>query len=206
MTELEGLKRKIDLTSEVDKNLYHCTILLLEIYQKVLFRVKREISMADEECYVAERKRLSDLVGPLVEFNTQKDKKSLYDRLISLQESLALMEIMEDALLALRDYPDRGKLYADILRYRYFEFFANTHEEIQEICRLSRSTYFRARQKAINSYAVMLWAFTLPELRQRLPGLPLEVVSTSPGNPDRFEGFAHKLNHSNGTEKRLKRD
>lgn len=206
MPDLDGLKHKIVLTEEVDQNLYHCTKLLLEIYQKVLFRVKREISMVDAECYVAERKRLSDLVDSLVEFNTQQNKKALYDRLISLQESLTLMEIMEDALLALRDYPNRGKLYYDILRYRYFEFFANTHEEIQELCSLSRSTYFRARQKAIHGYAVMLWAFTIPELRQRMPEFLNSGISTHTDGPPEFVGFAHNLNHDGETEMRLKRD
>ena len=202
MPDLEGLKKRIVLVDEVDKSLYHCTELLLEIYQKVLFRVKREISMANEECYVAERKQLSDLVDSLVEFNTQNDKRRLYDRLISMQESLALMEIMEDALIALRDYPDRGRIYYDILRYRYFETFPNTHEEIQELCSLSRSTYFRVRQKAIGSYAVMLWAFTLPELQKMLPGV--RIFLDKPDVSESVEGFARKLNHSHRFELGLK--
>jgi hypothetical protein len=164
MDHLKNLRNRVDLSSKIDEDLYHNTEMLLEIYKMVFFRVKRKINQLDEECYITDRKRLTDLVDSLIDCDTRIDKAKLYDRLISIEESLSLMEIMEDALIALKDYPDHGGVYSQILRYRYFDSFENTHEEIQELCNLSRTSYYRLRKKAIRSYAVMLWAYTIPEL------------------------------------------
>jgi hypothetical protein len=70
----------------------------------------------------------------------------------------------EVTLIALKGYPDHGGVYFQILHYRYFDSFENTHEEIHELCNLSRTSYYLLRKKAIHRYAVMLWAYTIPEL------------------------------------------
>jgi hypothetical protein len=166
LNKLEYLKGRVDLTSNIDTDMYRNTEMLLEIYKMVFFRIKRKMNRIDEECYFSDRKRLTDLVHSLIDCDTQIDKNKLYEKLISIDESLCLMEIMEDALIALKDYPDNGEIYYRILRYRYFDSFKNTHEEIQELCNLSRTSYYRLRKKAILNYAVMLWGYTIPDLGQ----------------------------------------
>ena len=166
LTKLEYLKDRVYLTSNIDEEIYRNTEMLLEIYKMVFFRVKRKINRIDEECYISDRKRLTDLVHSLIDCDTQIDKSKLYDKLISIDESLSLMEIMEDALIALKDYPDNGEIYYSILRYRYFDSCKNSHEGIQELCSLSRTSYYRLRKKAIRCYVVMLWGYTIPELEQ----------------------------------------
>jgi len=166
LNKLEHLKEKVDLTSHIDVDMYRNTEMLLEIYKMVFFRIKRKMNQIDEECYVSDRKRLTDLVHSLIDCDTQIDKAKLYGKLISIEESLSLMEIMEDALIVLKDYPDNGEIYYRILRYRYFDSFKNTHEEIQELCNLSRTSYYRLRKKALLNFAVMLWGYTIPDLGQ----------------------------------------
>jgi hypothetical protein len=66
LNKLEYLKDRVDLTSNIDADLYHNTEMLLEIYKMVLFRIKRKMNRIDEECYVSDRKRLTDLVHSLI--------------------------------------------------------------------------------------------------------------------------------------------
>lgn len=78
--------------------------------------------------------------------------------MISNDFSLCLLEIMEDALLIVKEYPDEGELYYRLLRYRYFDSFKNTNEEVMLMLDdMPYTTYYRKRKKAIRLYAAMLW-------------------------------------------------
>ena len=165
MQNLEYIKLKVDISNSIDENILNNTELLLKLYKKVLFRVKQKAAQLDEECYITDRKHLADLVDSLIDDDTQINKRKLEDGLISMDISLGLMEIMERALIRLKSYPDDGVVLFQILNYYYFDAYKNSHETVMELCNLTSATYYRKRGKAIRNYAVMLWGYTIPELK-----------------------------------------
>lgn len=155
----------IDEVDQVTKSMYQNTETLLDLYRKVKFRVKRNLVEIDEELYVEDRKHLTNLLHEIVDFDASAEKKRIQDRLISNELNLCLLEIMEDSLLVMRDYPDNGELYYRLLRYRYFDSAKNTNEDVMLMLGdMPSTTYYRKRKKAIRLYAAMLWAFTSPEM------------------------------------------
>lgn len=163
MQAIQDLLENFTLSENVPENLIHNTEVLLNLYRKIEFAVKCHLRELDEELYVTERKRLSDFVHDLINCDLSKERQRLQDRLTSADTSLCLLELMEDALLLLKSYPDNGELYYKLLRYRFFDSYGNTNEELMEILNLSRSTYYRQKKKAIILFASVLWSLSLPK-------------------------------------------
>jgi len=125
---------------------------LLRLYRKVLHNVNNEIVYLDELTYTTSRKHLSDLVNSLVEFETNIDSRKFNYKLDSCHKSLSLLQILDKTIVMVRDYPDNGQVYYDILTRYYYDNFKYTHDEIIEILEMSRSNYFRCFDKAIECF------------------------------------------------------
>ena len=148
----------LDEVEQVTEGMYKNTETLLDLYRKVKFRVYRKLQEIDEELYIEDRKRLTALLNKILDFDSTIEKRRIQERLISNDFSLCLLEIMEDALLIVKEYPDEGELYYRLLRYRYFDSFKNTNEEVMLMLDdMPYTTYYRKRKKAIRLYAAMLW-------------------------------------------------
>jgi hypothetical protein len=129
---------------------------LLRLYRKVLHNVNNEIVYLDELTYTTSRKHLSDLVNSLVEFETNIDSRKFNDKLDSCHKSLSLLQILDKTIVMVRDYPDNGQVYYDILTRYYYDNFKYTHDEIIEILEMSRSNYFRCFDKGIECFYMHL--------------------------------------------------
>lgn len=138
----------LDEVEQVTEGMYKNTETLLDLYRKVKFRVYRNLQEIDEELYIEDRKRLTALLNKILDFDSTIEKRRIQERLISNDFSLCLLEIMEDALLIVKEYPDEGELYYRLLRYRYFDSFKNTNEEVMLMLDdMPYTTYYRKRKK-----------------------------------------------------------
>ena len=137
---------------------------LLKLYRRILFRSKRQLAQMQDECRTASHRKLTDYIAVLIEFDSTNQTRRICDRLEAMGSTLCLLEVMEDALSLLLSYPDDGKLYHRILKQSYFADQPMTHEEIMEVEAMSRSTYYRRRADAVETYAVMLWGYSIPKI------------------------------------------
>lgn len=137
---------------------------LLKLYRRILFRAKRQLTQMCAECRATVSRELMDYIAILIEFDVKNHKRLICDRLESMSATLCLLEVMEDALSLLLSYPDNGALYHRILHHAYFADRPLAHEEIMEREALSRSTYFRRRADAVETYAAMLWGYSIPKI------------------------------------------
>jgi hypothetical protein len=129
---------------------------LLKLYRKILYSVNNNLCYLDDEVYVNSRKHLTDLVDPLVEFETKAEKKRFEDRINSCHKSLTLLELLDKTIIMVRDYPDKGRLYYDILSRYYFEDYGYTHDEIISVLEISRSNYYRSFDQAVECFYKLL--------------------------------------------------
>ena len=129
---------------------------LLKLYRKILYSVNNNLYYLDEEVYVNSRRHLSDLVCSLVEFETQEEKRSFDDRVNSYYKSLSLLELLDKTVIMVRDYPDKGRIYYDILSRYYFDRFSYTHEELISVLEMSRSNYYRYFDQAVECFYTLL--------------------------------------------------
>lgn len=129
---------------------------LLRLYRRVLHNVNNRIYYLDEMTYTTSRKHLTDLVGSLVEIETNINTNTFYDCIYASHKSLTLLELLDKTIVMVRDYPDNGKTYYDILTRYYFDNFKYTHDEIIEVLEMSSSNYYRYFDQAIACFYMHL--------------------------------------------------
>lgn len=161
-------KEEINRKNNPYESYKHNAKLLLKLYRRVSFHVQDRLQMKDEEVYECRRQHLEDLVVSFLEVDTRVDVRKLEESLIDINVSLSLLELMDLSLERLSRYPNKGELYADILRRRYFTKEERTCEELLYVHNMSRSTYFRNLNKATEAYGNMLFGYALPEIIQAL--------------------------------------
>jgi hypothetical protein len=63
----------------------------------------------------------------------------------------------------LKEYPDDGDKYHDILDHIYIKRTTKSIEKLADIYDVSRSTMYREKNKAIKMFGVILWGFLYDE-------------------------------------------
>lgn len=99
----------------------------------------------------------------ITEFGSDLKAKLLHEQLEDTEASKVIIEIINAAMFKLATYPNKGEQYHEILKTTYFSEKKYSENEILDILKLSRSTYFRQRKKAISLFGVILWGYVLPE-------------------------------------------
>lgn len=125
---------------------------LLKLYRKVLHSVNNHLAYLDGETYASSRKHLSDIVNGLIIFENQAAEDKFYDSVCSYHEELELLKLLEKAVVMVKDYPENGRTYYEILDRLYFDYFSYNNEEVMEVLEISRSTYFRYLKKAYECF------------------------------------------------------
>ena len=162
---ISELRKKIEIPYEGDKELEHNVKMLLGLYRKVNFRVEDRIKDLELETFESSRKHLEDLVISILEMDTTINYEKVEDQLISINESLFLLQIMDKALDRLMNYPESGELYGKIIELRFFTKEIYSHDYIISKVSMSRTSYYRHLPRAIQFYGVMLFGYALPEVR-----------------------------------------
>ncbi len=162
---ISELRKKVEIPYESDKELEHNIKLLLGLYRKVNFRVEDRIKDLELVIFESGRKHLEDLVISILEIDTTINFEKLEDQLISINESLFLLQIMDKALDRLKNYPENGETYGKIIELRFFVKEIYNHDYIMNKVSMSRTSYYRHLPRAIQFYGVMLFGYALPEVR-----------------------------------------
>lgn len=157
------------MKKEIDKNRFHKTKLLLKIYRQVVWRVEEAIYDVHDTANALGSRRIADLVDflsfGLDDFDGTRDKQAIEERLMSIDESKIMIEIVDKALMKLRTHPDNGEIYYNIITSSYINKEKMTDAQIRHKYHLSTSTYYRYKKRAIHLLGVILWGYILPSLR-----------------------------------------
>ena len=86
------------------------------------------------------------------EFEIQDNPGTFNDRINSCYKSLSLLEMIDESVVLVHDYPDNGRLYYDIINLYYMGISENSHEDVMEMLDLTRATYYRSHKKALECF------------------------------------------------------
>ena len=139
------LKAKFTCTKENIK----ATKSFLELYRRVLHNVNNEIVYLDDYTYTTSRKHLADFVNSLVDYNPVTKQDYVTDRLNSCSKSLSLLDVVDDTIKLVHNYPIKGRLYFSILDKYYIDSLNLSHEQIIQILDIPSSSYYRTFDQAI---------------------------------------------------------
>jgi hypothetical protein len=155
-----------ELTKQAAGNrYYHNAKKLIGIYREVSWGLQYSLNEMSEVCHDMGYAGIEDALGFLedgtIEGNTVK---ALEDRALSMRHTALLIKITENALLALREYPVYGERYYDILNHTYIAKYPLLEDELMDEWHISRSTYYRAKKRALSLLGAIIWGYMLPQI------------------------------------------
>jgi len=157
------LNDNLDTKDKISGEIIHNTELMLELYSKVLKRVSKKLYCIDEDCYERDNMHLYEFITNLLDIDVQLKKEKYENRLVSLEESTGILNIMDRTLVLLKE--DENEMYYQILFHRYFQKNKSTNQDIMDMLDIPNTSFYRYKKEAIKSFAVNLWGFVIPELK-----------------------------------------
>lgn len=151
-------------SAEVTENeMYHNTEHLLKLYRKVRWRIESTLNDVELELIESADKNISELIDSIVDIDPRINHRRLKSRLSSIEDSKCILEIINLALAKLKMYPENGDKYYDLLNRLYICKTVRTVECLCETYNVSRSTFYREKNKAIKLFSIILWGFLIIE-------------------------------------------
>lgn len=171
---MEKKKDGIDQLSQIilqdkafNEKVFHKAKLLLKLYKDVVWRLEETIYDVDAQAYELGGRRISELMEFLsYEFQGDMDKRQVEQRLMNIEETKVLIDIIDKALIKLKAYPEYGELYFEIITKQYIYKKRYTEREMLEIINVERTMFYKRKKEAINLMGVILWGYILPPLQE----------------------------------------
>ena len=108
---------------------------------------------------------LAEALDYLDDYDPNINRKELEIQICSVFESKLLIEIVDKALSKVKNYPDYGNVYFDILYKQYIEKYKYSEKHIIQVLNCERTTFYKRKKEAINLMGIALWGYILPELK-----------------------------------------
>jgi hypothetical protein len=156
----------------INQKMLHQSKLLLVMYRRVVWGV--EHSLYDLEVTAEEfgSRRIQQLIDFLAfDFEREIDEDKIESHLNSIAATQDLILLIDRALLRLREYPELGEVYFDLLNKKYIIKYGYSDQELMESLDLTRSTFYRYKRYATHLLGVILWGYVLPEFSETSSGL-----------------------------------
>ena len=172
--EMSGTKDTIammyDATDINETLVYERSRMLLKSYRFICWKTS---GRADElrDALVSDYDYCStDLNSALVyleNFAPDREKDQFTRRIRNLFEVKWVVEIVDSAMMKVREYPDNVELYAEILSVYYLSRFKfNVDQDVESEFGFDRSTFFRKKKEAIKVFGLALWGNSIDEFRR----------------------------------------
>lgn len=136
--------------------------MLLASYRHVCWASIGFCRVGSEEKYMICDDDIDQALTYLVEFSPTEDKRAFESNLKALFDSKWMMELVDDAMVQVKEFPDMGDLYFELLSKFYLSKFKYGENEMLEMLNMERSTYYDRKKEAILVFAWALWGTVLP--------------------------------------------
>jgi hypothetical protein len=169
--------------------------LLLTIYRDVCWSTIGRADAVHEDlvCYCGGE--LNSALIYLETFAPDEQRERFEDTVRSLFETKWMVELVDTAMLKVRDFPYNGELYFEILSKCYLNRFKYTETELLELLQLERSSYYDRKKEAIMVFGLAMWGGAIPQLKtflsstqEELSDLPWEVIQDERNEEETFVG------------------
>ena len=103
-----------------------------------------------------------------MDIDTRVNKEHFKSKLQSVAETNCMVELINCALIKLRNYPRDGERYFEILNKSFLVKYKYSETEILEALDMSRATFYRDKKRAVALLGVILWGFIIPDILKTL--------------------------------------
>jgi hypothetical protein len=148
---------------------YHNTKELLRVYGKVVWCLDHTVKEMEAECIDCGYDNLFDALSFLAScIDCELNALHLEERTRSMLFTGALVEIVNKALMMLKDYPDKGDRYFEIINKMHILKYRYSEDEMLDFLHISRRSLYREKKEAMNLLGIILWGFLIPNLMESI--------------------------------------
>jgi hypothetical protein len=145
------------------ENSYIKIKVILEKYRTLNWATNNSVNLTNIDNYdIYGQVYGEDRFSFLTNYVSDSDMKSFEVRLKTAVQTKEFSELIQAAVLKVREYPKKGEEYYKILDMKYMNYFDYSEDEILEQLEIERSTYFRKKKEAMYLLGYVLFGFTLP--------------------------------------------
>ena len=160
--------RRMCICSMLDPDaVLHKSTLVMQVYRDVIWMTNRRAKIMKEEFFEYScGKSLDSALAYLLEFAPNERKQEFETKVSCLFETKWLIDLIDNAMMRVYNYPDKGKLYFGILSKSYMTAFKYSEIELLEEYHLERSTFYDRKREALLLLGVSIWGFAIPEIKE----------------------------------------
>ena len=158
-------RQQLDKLGLDGESAFHKAKLILQIYRDVVWALSDEIEELEYSAYELGGQSLEAGLCYLADFAPEVDAAEFEMRVCELMQSKMLVDIVDRALVKLRDYPGNGVVYFKILSKQYIYKNRYTESELLDELRMERSVFYDRKREAVQLFSVCLFGYALPELQ-----------------------------------------
>ena len=176
LTSLDQATVRVQLERAINNKILHQAKLLLKLYRNVVWSVENHLQDLEVTAKDFGSRRIQDLIDYLAfDFEGDIDTDKVGDHLQSIAETRDLILLVDKAMVRLKSYPLWGELYFDLLNRKFIIRYAYSDQDLMEAMNLTRATYYRRKNEAINLLGHILWGYILPEMQSTIQSVKSET-------------------------------
>ncbi len=97
------------------------------------------------------------------------EERAVFERkLKSLFDSRWVMELVDDAMMQVKEFPDTGDQYFEILSKCYLSSMKYPETDLLEILQMERSCYYDRKKEAVLAFGLAMWGTIIPRMKSIL--------------------------------------
>ena len=150
--------------------LYKRAKLLLEKYRKLCWQTAVDTEETINDLCVCASADVDSALIYLETFAPEREKDVFESRIRNLFNRRWMIDLVDNAMLKTKDFPDNGELYFEIISKCFLTKWKYSEQDMIRITHLERSRFFDRRKEAIMIFGICLWGTAIPRYRELLAG------------------------------------
>ena len=160
------MTKKTSQRSVTEDPRYHDTWRLLKKYRDVVWSMELSVQQLKKEFECEYNSSIDDFLESVYMAGADLSGTQIEDHARCIERSNKMLKLVDSAVDLLRTKHKNGEAYYWILYYTYLipQQFENTNDIIEQlqphIRDISRATYYRRREKAVEALSSILWGYS----------------------------------------------
>lgn len=154
---------KLDSTKLLTQTKY-----LLNCYRRVCWDTTGRCEPFDDDQGCYRDGYLLEALDYLIRFDPAEGSEVFESTIRTLFETRWMIDLVDNAMIRVKEFPDHGDIYFEIISKCYLTRFKYSEREILDILNLERSRYYDRKKEAMMVFGISLWGKEIPKLKRFL--------------------------------------